>query len=518
MTELLIINQWWEAPFVMLRCKAISGDTHILRVADTKPRFWTTTERLSRLRSKVSPSPFKTLQGEKLFEVQVEDPDDIREVRDEFYPHYSADVSWPKLARWVYGWESVIEVDSLSLLKKEIQPKEIRQARCSTVSDYNLDLLYYDIETEDSIDMKNAPARIVSIAIFDTKTGIHEIATTVRSTPALQAAKFLSSQKALESVVEHTQPIEPIAPDKVKVKVLDHEDPDTNEAALLFWLHRRIKSCNPDAIAGQNIIGYDHPYCIHRAQRMNREMLKKHGKLNPEHTFPDLTYLRRMASFDTRIAYSEQARGELVSASLAHMATETLGYGKVPRTSIVRLMEEDPMMLAVYNVWDNVCAARCVDKLNLLEFYMLKTGFHNSTLHNAHSNMMLIEDMMGHLLFKRQVIMPSIQLVKEGMSGLGIEKGGFVMKAPSGIWEHAFEVDNSMEYPSAIIDGNMGPDTKVREEDFPSGFPFPVTKTPSGRYYRRDRVSVMAEVLKTLAERRTQLKKDMRGLRRPERN
>ena len=52
----------------------------------------------------------------------------------------------------------------------------------------------------------------------------------------------------------------------------------------------------------------------------------------------------------------------------------------------------------------------------------------------------------------------------------GIEQGGFVMDAPVGVWKNAFELDNSMEYPSAIITGNFGPDTKVIEADYPDGF------------------------------------------------
>ena len=519
---LLIINAWWDSPFTILRCKQLNGRTIELKVRDTHPRFWTTRNPktcpdhpkvLSHGRrgggGAGGPSGFRTLKDEILFEVRVKEPSDIREVRDSFYPHYGADVPWRNLVRWMHGWKAVIEVDKQFISKPSIHPRNIKQARSATVSDFSLNLLYYDIETEDSIDWKNAPARIVSIAIYDEATGIHEVATTA-PTSERQVAKFLSSKRALESVVEHTSPIPPIEKDRIVVTNLTHEDADTNEAALLHWLHRRIESCNPDLIAGQNILGYDHHYCINRCNRMNREMLKKHGRLDPEHTFPDLSILKQMPSFDTKIAYAEQARGELVSSSLSHMATETLGYGKVPRTSIVKLMKADPMMLAVYNVWDNVCAARCMKKLDLLSFYLLKTGFHNSTLHHSHSNMMLIEDMMGHLLFERRTIMPSVRMVKEGLSTLGIEKGGFVMDAPSGVWEHAFEVDNSMEYPSAIIDGNMGPDTKVSEDDYPLGFPFDTTETPGGRFYRRDRLSIMSEVLKTLAIERDSIKKRMR--------
>ena len=81
--------------------------------------------------------------------------------------------------------------------------------------------------------------------------------------------------------------------------------------------------------------------------------------------------MRRMPTFDTKIAYAEQVQGAGATtgqASLSWMAHSTLGYGKVPRTRITDLMVKDPMMLAVYNAWDNVCAERCMQKLDLLRF------------------------------------------------------------------------------------------------------------------------------------------------------
>ena len=70
--------------------------------------------------------------------------------------------------------------------------------------------------------------------------------------------RFLQSQKALESVVEHTEPIPGVEGD-VHVQNFDHVDPDTNEAALMWWFKQRIEEINPDVIAGQNIKDYDNP-------------------------------------------------------------------------------------------------------------------------------------------------------------------------------------------------------------------------------------------------------------------
>tara|TARA_R110002167_G_scaffold118513_11_gene295174 strand:+ start:1 stop:1824 length:1824 start_codon:yes stop_codon:yes gene_type:complete len=226
------------------------------------------------------------------------------------------------------------------------------------------------------------------------------------------------------------------------------------------------------------------------------------GKVPVHHRYPNLyNLLNRTTMFDSKIAYAEQVQGAAAttgSGSLAWMAGSVLGYGKVPRTRITDLMEKDPMMLAVYNIWDNILVERCMNELKLVPFYLTKTAFHNSVMKRANSNMMLIEDMMGHLLFEKNIIMPSVQVVKERRTG-GIEQGGFVMENPIGVYQNAFEVDNSMEYPSVIITTNGSPDTLVNPADYPDGYPFPITTTPAGRIYRRDREGIMPSVLRNLA-------------------
>ena len=499
----------------VLRCKRRNGDTVNLRVHGCKAAFWTAKPpskhpQISRVDGvvKVSASDKTSVEGTPLMEVVCQSPFHFREVRDFYYPHYSADARWASLVRWIHGWEAVVEVDLTkdltNLRPVNIHPSEV------PASDFNPSLLYFDIETADSLDMENSPEPVVSIAIYDSVSGVHEIATTSPTSERL-VKRFLGSQEALESVVEHENPIPPIDPDKVVVVNFDHPNLLEREARLLDWWADALKRYDPDVLAGQNIKGYDIPYLYNRTKRL---------KWKEGMSVPNLKGMTRMPTFDTKIAYAEQVQGAAATtgaASLSWMAHSTLGYGKVPRTRIVQLMEEDPMMLAVYNAWDNVCAHRCMDKLDLLPFYVMKTAYHNSTLHNSHSNMMLVEDMMGHLLMHENIILPSVQVVADSMPEGGIEQGGFVMDAPTGVWKNAFELDNSMEYPSAIITGNFGPDTKVDPADYPDGFPFPYTKTRGGRYYRRDKESIMARVLRNLASARQALKNEMRTEKDPER-
>jgi DNA polymerase elongation subunit (family B) len=487
-------------------------------VKNIQPRFWTEKNpegmNLPKQVKSVKKSKFTSVEGTPLWEIRVDVPSQIREVREFFFPHYCADVSWPNLVRWISGWSAVIEVDTEKFRSGQIlRPIEIKPSN-HDISDFKLNALYYDIETADSLDMDGTPEPIVSIAIYDERTDTHECAT-IRHTSERQVRRFMSSQEALQSVVEHDNPIPPLVAERIHVHNIEGEDDIEREAGLLWWFDRMLKKYDPDVIAGQNILGYDNPYMKNRCINQRRAMEREHrGSVPVWATYPKLFNRHKglMPSFDTKRVYAEQVQGAAATtgaASLAWMGQSTLGYGKVPRTSIKQMMDEDPLMLVIYNIWDNVVAHRCMDKLDLLSFYQLKVGFHNSTLHSAHSNMMLVEDMMGHLLRDRDAVMPSLDTVRSRLKSGGIEAGGFVMDAPSGVWRNAFELDNSMEYPSVIITCNADPSTKVREEDYPDGFPFPVARTPLGRIYRQDIEGLMPSILRGLASERERVRGEM---------
>jgi DNA polymerase elongation subunit (family B) len=498
---LLVDISYKENPFrTFLRLKGLDGATVILPVTQTKPRFWTE-------QSVGTPSDFTSITGIPLHEIRVEKPSDIRLESRGIPDTYCADVPWASLVRWIHGWGSVIEVNRKALDVGEATPIHIHDSKVHP-DEFNLDVMWFDIETEDSLDTKETPGRIVSIALLR-PDGTHEIGTTAPTSPR-QVKRFMQSQEALEGIVEHTQPIPPVVGD-VLVENFDAIDPDEREAALLWWFKTRLEQIDPDVIAGQNIKDYDIPYILNRCRNQRRAMSSKHsGNVPVFNQYPEIN-LRYRQQFDSKFAYAEQVQGAGATtgrASLAWMASEELGYGKVPRNRICDLMAKDPMMLAVYNAWDNVVAERVCTKLDLVKFYQIKTAFHNSCLSRAHSNMMLCEDMMGVLLMKEKKVMPDLTLVRERTSGI-IEAGGHVAESPTGVWRNAFELDNSMEYPSAMIVGNLSPDTKINPAEFPDGYPWPVTVCPSGRVYRRDFEGVMPRVLRLLAEGRTETQKQM---------
>ena len=239
----------------VLRCKRRNGDTVNLRVHGCKAAFWTAKPpskhpQISRVDGvvKVSASDKTSVEGTPLMEVVCQSPFHFREVRDFYYPHYSADARWASLVRWIHGWEAVVEVDLTkdltNLRPVNIHPSEV------PASDFNPSLLYFDIETADSLDMENSPEPVVSIAIYDSVSGVHEIATTAPTSERL-VKRFLGSQEALESVVEHTSPIPAINPEKVVLVNFDTPDLLQREVDLLNWWANAIQRYDPDVLAGR---------------------------------------------------------------------------------------------------------------------------------------------------------------------------------------------------------------------------------------------------------------------------
>lgn len=511
---------------VYIKARDLDGNHHRLTVRNTQPRFWTTTP-IKHLKGmagveSVKEATHEDVMGNSLNEVRVDYPWRRNVIaRQRPYGHMS-DASWSEVARMVHGWKAVIEVDSEHLSKPHITPTHIHPSEVEP-TDFSLRTIIFDIETQDDVwhDPKDATGKVVSIAIYDTRTERYEVATTAKASARL-VKKMMSSQDTLHRLVEHNKPIEPLNPKKVKVVLLtagDTCDPEFEEeeaeAALMWWFKRRLEHYDPDILCGHNAKYYDVPYVTNRCNRKRREYdrwVAAGNRRSLRQPFPRMN-LRQYQPFDSMIAYQEQISGQAVAAgsgSLAWMATEELGYGKVPRMSIMEMYASDPNLLCVYNIWDVVLVARVLERLSLIPFYLYKAAFHFSEIGFSHSNMMLIESMMGHILYDEGKVMPDVEVTKARIQGQSIESGGFVGTPESGVFEKAFELDNAMEYPAAIITMNSDPTTKIHNpDDYPDGFPFPTTVSPNGNIYRRDREGIMPRILRGLAKDRDDIRATM---------
>lgn len=512
---------------VHLKCRNLAGQRVTLNVEGTKPALWVDeSPRWKDLPDCADPDPdpnFTSLEGDPLWRIRVDYPDQRSQVARLFDRTYSDDIQYEHAVRWMYGWRSTIEIDERYLQQKIIRPVHIHECD-KDPGLFNLRCFTFDIETWDEgafISADKATNRIVSIAIHDSKTGMYEVGTTAKGTSERIVKRMLCEQANLHNLVEHDVDIPPLDPDLIKVTTLSAGDEclpefeeEEDEAALLWWFKRRLQQFDPDVVIGHNLKGYDLPFMRTRCRIKNRE-IANWRTVNPRDAksrkfFPKI-YWRDYAPFDTMIAYSEQIAGTPTAAgmgSLHWMSGRELGYGKVPRTEIHKMFYDDPNLLAAYNIWDIVLPVRVIEAMDLIGFYAYKTAFHDSPMDYSSSNMLLIESMLGHRLYPQGIIMPSVKLTRERIGDQRIESGGFVSDPATGVWDKAFELDNSKEYPSAIITANLCPTTRIREEMDP--YPFPVTTTPNGTVYRRDRIGIMPEILKEMALGRDDVRAEMK--------
>jgi len=515
---------------VTLKCRDQQGNRVTLDVMGTRPALWVSEDpagfELPTFADPDAEPSFRSLEGQRLWRIRVDYPHQRRMVARQFKETFSDDVPYEQAVRWLYGWRSVIEVDEERIKQRSIRPIHIHESDVDPGM-FDVRCFTFDIETWDEgafIGPDKASNRVVSIAFHDSRTGIYEIGTTAPGTSERLVKRMLTEQASLHRLVEHDRPIPPLDADKIVVKTLkagedcmpEFEDEEA-EAALLWWFKRRLEHYDPDVVIGHNLKGFDLPYLRTRCRIKNRE-IRSWKQSNPRDAkarkrFPYIEW-RDYAPFCTMIAYSEQIQGAPVAAgmgSLAWMSGRELGYGKVPRNEIHKMFFDDPNLLAVYNVWDVVLPVRVIEAMDLIGFYSYKTAFHDSPMDHSSSNMFLIESMLGHRLYPQGIIMPSVALVRERIGDQRIESGGFVSDPATGVWNKAFELDNSKEYPSAIITANLCPTTRIHDPgEYPDGFPFPVTTTPNNTIYRRDRVGIMPEILKEMALGRDDVRAEMK--------
>lgn len=522
-----------NSPLIIhLKCRALDGTRVNIDIEGVKPSLWVDENPMLfdlPEYAHAHPEPqFKSLNGNPLWQIDVDYPHQRRVVARLFRNSYSDDVPFEQAVRWVYGWRSVIEVDESRLDGRMLKPIHIHDSEVDA-GEFKVRCLTFDIETYDDkwYPPDKPDGRVVSIAIHDSFTDKYEIASTAMNTSKRLVIKMLTNQDTLHELVEHEVPIPPLDEEQIEViqieagyEALPEFEDEEIEAALHWWFKNRLQAYDPDIIIGHNLKGYDLPYLRNRSRMKNNEIkawrISNPSRARARKLFPSINW-REYAQFDTMVAYSEQIQGAPVAAgmgSLHWMSGRELGYGKVPRSEIHKMLHHEPNLLAVYNIWDIVLPVRVMQMMDLIGFYHYKTAFHDAPFDYSSSNMFLIESMLGHRLYQQKIIMPSVESVRSKIEGQKIESGGFVSDAKTGVWSKAFELDNSKEYPATIISGNLCVTTRLYDlspydKEGILEFPFDVTKTPNGTFYRRDFIGIMPAILKEMALGRDEVRAEM---------
>lgn len=506
-----------------------------IKLLNTSPRFWVgqdpdTVDGFKKWKNVVTrvERHGSAIDGKPLWAIHTKYPWQISGIVNDLFPEesYCADVPYRIAVRMIYQIGPVIEMPNVDT----INPDGFKNVEW-TEDDLNVRPFVLDIETDDSygINIEDAPAPIISICLIDCKTKTTYIGC-VDKFRAERVENELRDAALLLDLCEDAEPDTPPTPWEGKVesyysvntgKCEPRYDEEEREALMLKWFDQLLKEVKPNLLIGHNVYGFDIRYLKNRCRRMNNE-INKHNKEEalrslPRMKFPSLYWLNQCQAFDTKDAYAETIEGEVRvrgGASLQWMSKQVLGYGKVGRGSTIDLLRNDPERLMLYNIWDCVVVDRVIEEMAMLPYYLYRMAFHNSTFEHAHSSMMMIERLLMFRLWKKGEILPSISWVKANLLTAGVEQGGFVADAAVGVFDKMFELDNSQEYPSAIITANMDTKTQVKNpEKYEGKFPWPVAILPSGRVYRQDIEGIMPTILREMSKRRDSLKARMNKLR-----
>lgn len=225
-----------------------------------------------------------------------------------------------------------------------------------------------------------------------------------------------------------------------------------DELDLLKQFQTLIKHVDPDIIIGWNVIEFDFTVLFRRAEELN---IKLHiGRGNSplyvkQGNFTRLTIPGRCVvdGIDTL----KNATYHFDSFSLANVSHKVLGEEKLIQSDnrlaeIIRLYNEDKLALAAYNRQDCVLVNRIFEKLNLLEFAVVRTELTGLELERMGGSVAAFTNLYLPLLHRSGYVAPNL-----GEHGLTFESpGGYVMESTPGLYKNVIVLDFKSLYPSIM--------------------------------------------------------------------
>ena len=225
-----------------------------------------------------------------------------------------------------------------------------------------------------------------------------------------------------------------------------------DEIDLLHKLQHFIAQTDPDLIIGWNVIEFDFSVLNSRAETLGIELrLGRNNekiKLRVGH-YTRLTIPGRVVidGIDTL----KNATYHYDSFSLSNVAAKELGEKKFISSSdqlaeIERQFNDDKLSLAKYNRQDCVLVLRIFNKLNLLDFAVVRSQLTGLELHRMGGSVASFVNLYLPLLHRSGYVAPNL-----GEHGLSFDSpGGYVMSSKPGLYKNVVVLDFKSLYPSIM--------------------------------------------------------------------
>ncbi|KAK9111468.1 hypothetical protein Scep_018987 [Stephania cephalantha] len=350
--------------------------------------------------------------------------------------------------------------------------------------------------------------------------------------PVIQVANLVTLQGEQQPFVRNIMTLKSCSP-IVGVDVMSF---DTEREVLLAW-RDFIQEVDPDIIIGYNIIKFDLPYLIERAEVLKVAEFPILGRIrNSRVRVRDATFSSRQygtreskeVTIEGRVQFDllqvMQRDYKLSSYSLNSVSAHFLGEQKedVHHSIISDLQNGNPetrRRLAVYCLKDAYLPQRLLDKLMFIYNYVEMarvTGVPISFLLSRGQSIKVLSQLLRKAK-QKNLLIPSVK--KQG-SGEATFEGATVLEAKTGFYEKPIAtLDFASLYPSIMMAYNLCYCTLVKPEDvrklnLP---PECVNKTPSGETFVKSDLQkgILPEILEELLAARKRAKADLKEAKDP---
>lgn len=466
--------------FVMNYCRGEDGNKYVFKIPFV-PYFYSPEIKNVDGIVRIEKEAKLDLFGKSVHKIIVKTPNHVKGIRNNFKIHHEADIPFVMRYRYDTGIKGCFEFeDDIKFANPISNPGISPKCICE------------DIETLDDVDSKNASSPVVSIAIKDESKN--------KFLCLINTSKEINIELIQSIIDTHLASYKNYKP--IEFKVMKYP----SEALMLIARQKFIDQVvMPDVIYGWNYTAFDKEYLENRAN--------------------NVTDFTPYMAFDLMHAYKTLTENELVSDKLEDVAHAELKVGKLPRTTIKYLLENDIDSLIAYNIIDVYLTSEINRKSDIIKFHQTLAEIAGTDLEGTKYNSNIVDSVLIHFVGGR-IALPS----KGMLTTTGIEEGGRVHEAFTGIKRWVAVMDLSRAYPTTIQVNNLSPETKLGHQcmnchksdrcdikDKYTNKKCPSIATiqdsfimPSGRCYLKNPIGLIPAVFKLLISQRKEYQTSMK--------
>jgi len=268
-----------------------------------------------------------------------------------------------------------------------------------------------------------------------------------------------------------------------------------------------VDDISPDMITGWNSRRFDIPYIIARSKILKLEYEKLSELRSVYMDGGDFAHIKGRICFDTMEAYKKTLLHEIESLKLDNVSKKLFPVGKIKHKGVDYLYDYNRNLLLKYNLQDVFLDMAIGVSQGAFQFLYDIKCYAGCTFEDVLNNSRIIDAFMLFKAKDQKIVLPS----KRNRESDSYE-GAIVFQAPrKGIAKWLGVLDLKSLYPMCMLTLNMGEDTIVLNPPA-SQIPSLIKSPIAGVYFRIEKVSFLAGILKELIDYRDSLKKLVKSL------